>query len=30
MKTYTVIGGINGVGKSSMSGLLRAESSELE
>ena len=29
MKTYTVIGGINGVGKSSMSGLLSAESSEL-
>lgn len=29
MKTFTVIGGVNGVGKSSLSGLLSAESTEL-
>ena len=29
MKIYTIIGGVNGVGKSSLSGVLSAESSEL-
>ena len=29
MKVYTIIGGVNGVGKSSLSGVLSAESSEL-
>ena len=29
MKTYTIIGGVNGVGKSSLSGLLSSESHEL-
>ncbi|MBQ6675524.1 MAG: zeta toxin family protein [Ruminococcus sp.] len=29
MKTFTVIGGVNGVGKSSLSGVLSAESTEL-
>ena len=29
MKIYTIIGGVNGVGKSSLSGVLAAESSEL-
>ena len=29
MKIYTIIGGVNGVGKSSFSGVLAAESNEL-
>lgn len=29
MKTYTIIGGVNGVGKSSLSGVLSAENSDL-
>lgn len=29
MKTYTIIGGVNGVGKSSLSGVLSAESTDL-
>lgn len=29
MKTYTIIGGVNGVGKSSISGVLSAENSDL-
>ena len=29
MKIYTLIGGVNGVGKSSFTGLLRAERSDL-
>jgi predicted ABC-type ATPase len=29
MKTYTLIGGVNGVGKSSLSGVLSGESSDL-
>ena len=29
MKIYTIIGGVNGVGKSSLSGVLSAESTDL-
>ncbi len=29
MKTYTIIGGVNGTGKSSLTGVLRAETSDL-
>ena len=29
MKTYTIIGGVNGVGKSSFTGLLREQRSDL-
>ena len=29
MKIYTIIGGVNGVGKSSLSGVLTAENSDL-